>query len=75
MKKTHIGKNGKPSCVNKWSAHVTHKPSIVAPLAEFQKLPKDRQCRRCAASIDTSNFAQELGAQIFGQAPGEQHVG
>lgn len=65
MKKVHIGQNGKPKCVSVWSAHVAHKPSIVLPLADFQKLPKERQCQRCAASIDTSDFARELGARIF----------
>jgi hypothetical protein len=63
-KKTHIGKNGKPKCVTVWSAHVKHKPSIVVPLEEFQKLAPDKQCKKCLASIDTSNFAQELTQKL-----------
>lgn len=66
MKKIHIGKNGKPKCVSVWSAHVAHKPSLVLPLEEFKKLPKDRQCQRCAASIDTTDFARGLTEVIFG---------
>lgn len=68
MKKVHIGNHGTPKCVRGMSMHRVghHKPSITVPLAEFQKLPKDRQCLRCAASIDTTEFARGLSEVIFG---------
>ena len=52
-KKVHIGRNGKPNCVTRWSAHVSHKPSVVVPLEKFQRLDPARQCQKCAKSVDT----------------------
>ena len=49
MKKVHIGKNGKPRCVSRWSAHAKHRPSIVVPLDSFKEQPSERRCLKCAA--------------------------
>jgi hypothetical protein len=65
-KKTHIGQHNKPKCVTRLSAHVHHQPSIVVPIEEFQRLPKERQCQKCAASIDTTDFARGLTDFILG---------
>lgn len=51
MKKTHIGKNGKPWCVSVWSAHVKHKPSIVTSLEEFRRVEAERQCQKCQKEL------------------------
>jgi hypothetical protein len=56
VKKVHIGSHGTPTCVGAGRL----RPSITVPLAEFQKLPRERQCERCAKSIDTTDFARGL---------------
>jgi hypothetical protein len=68
MKKAHIGNHGTPKCVRGMSAHRAGRvrPSITVSLDEFQKLPRERQCERCAKSIDTTDFARGLGALVFG---------
>lgn len=53
-KKVHVGKNGKPRCVTRLSAHVSHGPAIVVPLYTFQDLSPAQQCRKCLKVVATS---------------------
>lgn len=66
MKKTHIGNHGTPKCTRGMSMHRAGivRPAITVTLEQFQKLPADKKCARCAALVDTTEFAKGLAAYI-----------
>lgn len=64
--KTHIGRHGTPNCARGVSMHMLgrRKPSKTVTAEQFKDVPKDEQCQKCAKSIDTTQFARELGALL-----------
>lgn len=69
-KKVHIGNHGTPRCATGMSMHMVgrRKPSKTVTAERFKEVPDDEQCKRCAKSFDTTQFAKGL-SEFLGLKP------